>query len=134
KNGEVIAIVDAVQVGFDVAGERLIVRSLRKCSGVLRIGEQLDVVVGEERRFIGELAVLFILAGELTSRYFTSFHVGLIEGIDANYRAGHSRCDFPAEELLAKVINVFHRDTNYWVAGFLERLNRRVLRRVRRGV
>src|SRR5437763_414362 len=76
--------------------------------GVAVIGEQLDSVFFKDRFFFRQASGLFILTGQLARDNLAGFDVWLIEGIDANDGTGYGGGDFPAEELLANVINVIY--------------------------
>ena len=56
--------------------------------------------------------------------------VGLIEGVDADDRAGDRCCDLPAEKFLAEAVGVGDGDADYGLSGFFDGGDLGVLRGV----
>ena len=64
---------------------------------------------------------LLVFCGQIARRNFARFDIGLIEGVDADDRAGNGSSNFPAEEFRSQIVNICHRNSNDWMAGFFDR-------------
>src|SRR4029079_5747986 len=92
------------------------------------VREQRERAVSVERALLRQCAGLLIRFRELPRRHLASLHVGLIEGVDADDRAGYRGRDFPAEELLPEVVRFAERDADHRVSRLLERTHPGILR------
>ena len=93
------------------------------------IGEELDAVVFEDWLLGGKGAGLLVFRRQVASGDLAGFDIGLVEGVDADDRAGDRGGDFPAEEFLAEIVNVGERDADDRMAGLFERRDFGVLSR-----
>src|SRR5579859_63239 len=102
QHRKIITGVDAREVFLQDGGERC---TTLKSGGIRPIGVEFAAIAVEKRRFRGKLAARFVFASQLARFHLTCFNIRLIEGVDADERAGHRSSDFPAEELLAEVVD-----------------------------
>src|SRR6266436_4142556 len=70
----------------------------------------------------------FVLARQFLRFDLAGLHIWLVEGVDADDRARHSRSDFVSDKFLAKTVNIRYRNTHNRVPGLFKRGNRSVLR------
>ena len=135
QQGEVVASREAVHVGLQISTKCAVISGpVCQRGGVLLVGEQSNPVFFQDRRLGGQGAGRFVGRRQFARCDFAGLDVRLIEGVDAQQRAGDRGGDFPAEEFLAKVIAVGNRNPNDWLPGLLQEVNRRVLRRVSRAI
>src|SRR5208283_1151270 len=115
-------------VAFDIGEKRDVVAPLRislrematqiprqrvvpsELGAVLRIRIEREAVFAEQRLLLGQLMRLLIFRAERARLRLARLDVGLVEGVDAEHRAGDGGRDLEAEELLAQVRNVPHDD------------------------
>src|SRR5579859_440973 len=117
EQSKVIAGADAIEMLFQMAGE--VYSALERC-GVFRVGVELLVIVGEERKFGRELSAGFVFAGKFSCFNFAGFDVGLIERVDADDSARDGSGNFTAEKFLAERVGIRQDDADDGVAGFRE--------------
>src|SRR5258708_29336807 len=89
--------------------------SSTKRSTVLVVSKQLCIFRNKKWRFWRKTPCRFILTGEFFGLYFAGFHVPLVERVDTNHLAGHVRCDFPREKLLADRIHFRKSNSNHGI-------------------
>ena len=78
---KVIAGTDAIKMRAQISRQRFVAAgSFRQSVGILRIGEQLDAAVFENRLFGGQGSSLFVFVGQFASRDLAGFDVRLVEG------------------------------------------------------
>src|SRR5579863_6343034 len=111
EQGEIVAVAETVQMGAEVACERLIIAdSFRKRIRILGIGKKLDATLFarpfKDRLFGRKGAGLLVLLGQTASSNLAGFDIGLIEGVDAEDGSGHRSCNLPAEKFLTEVVNI----------------------------
>ena len=98
----VVAVPRAREVGAQVSLE---IGALARGAGELglvgRVREEPHAVAFEEGFLIREGAGLVVRVGDLARLHLGLFHIGLVERIDADERAGHRGGELPAEELAA---------------------------------
>src|SRR5437868_4198193 len=127
EDGKIVSLANASEMNAKVIFQRVLVSQR---AGILRIGEQLNSVLFENRFFRGKRAGLFVFAGQLFSFDFAGLNVRLIKSIDADDRPGHGSSNFPAEELLTDIVSVRHCNANDGLPSVFERSNLLVLVRV----
>src|SRR5213592_1446079 len=103
EHSKIVSLANAPEMSAKVIFQRVLVSQR---TGILRIGEQLDSVLFENRFLRRKRAGLFIFAGQLFSFDFAGLNVRLIEGIDADDRPRNGRGDLPSEELLTYIVSV----------------------------
>jgi hypothetical protein len=103
ERGKIVPGADAREMFLQKASQSA---TALKFGGIFNIGVELQAVARKERRFGRELAAGFIFGGQLARFHLAGLDVGLIEGINADQSAGHRCGHFPAEELLAEVVDV----------------------------
>ena len=124
---QVVPRAEPVQMGLDVRGERRGADRRLQRLAVPRVGEELHALALEERRLGGEPARLLVFGGQCLRRDLAGLHVGLVERVDADHRAGDGGADLPAHELLGQIVRGLHVDADDGLARLLEREDRRVL-------
>src|SRR5262245_48626476 len=80
---------------------------------VTRICKELYLVTFKERPFFRKLPGLFVGPGKVPSFNLCRLHIGLIEWIDANDRAGDRSRHLPAEEFLPELHWIMHNDAHH---------------------
>jgi hypothetical protein len=100
-----------------IAGQRLCGRGGFERGGVGLGGVELDALVHQHRRALGELAGLLVGRGQGAGLDLGRLHVGLVEGVDAHHRAGHSGGHLPGEELAEDLVEVGDLDVDDRMAG-----------------
>ena len=121
QQGKVIAGIELAEMRAQKASERAIAAGkLVQVGRIALVGEELDAAVFEERRFFRQLSALLVFFGQLASDNLAGFHVGLVEGIDSQDRAGDRRGNFPAEEFLAQIVSIRQLDFDNRMAGLFE--------------
>src|SRR5208283_2388952 len=90
---------------------------------VLRIRIEREAVFAEQRLLLGQLMRLLIFRAERARLRLARLDVGLVEGVDAEHRAGDGGRDLEAEELLAQVRNVPHDDARDGMSRPRQRLD-----------
>ena len=78
----------------------------------------------------GHLARPLVGRGERSRLDLAGLHVGLVERVDPDHRAGHGDRHLPAEELLEDHLLVGQGDAHHRLAGLLERAHCGVARRI----
>src|SRR5258708_39366390 len=96
-------------------------------SYILFVSEKLDAGCFEEWNFWRKAPGGFVLAGQLLGFDLAGLDVGLVEGVDADDGARHSRSDLPPEKFLAEIVNIRERNAHNRVPGLFKRGNRSVL-------
>src|SRR5450432_1407289 len=114
EESEIISGMEAAEMSFQDFHEA---RAAFEGVGIFFVGVELDAVAFEKRRFVGQLAGFFVLAGQFFGFNFAGFDVGLIEGVDADDRACDGGGNFPAEEFLAEVVDIVDGDAYDGMAG-----------------
>src|SRR5262245_9338445 len=64
------------------------VHRVRQLSRILIVGEELDPIAREDGSFNGQRSASFVRVGQLSCRDLTCLHIGLVEWMDAENRAG----------------------------------------------
>src|SRR6266851_180566 len=93
-------------------------------------GEKRELALLGNRRKLGQLVRAFVLREEPVGVVLAFLNIRLIEGVDADNRAGGRRGYFPAHELLADIDPIRNRDHHGGNAGLSQHLERRVLRKI----
>ncbi len=107
-------------------------RSAFQLGGIALVGEELEAIHFEDGLFGRKLTGLFELIGQFASGDFAGFDVGLIEGVDADYRTGHGDGNLPAEEFRTEVVAIGNIDADDGMAGLFEERDGVILRSNRR--
>src|SRR5260221_1927692 len=128
---EVIPAPEPPEMGLQIAFERGAGAEIGELLGVHRIGEELDAARYEDRLLFRQRAGLFISRRQLACLDLAGLDIGLIEGVDADDRAGDRGGDLPAKELLAELVTVFEGDAHDGLAGALQRIDGAILCHVR---
>ena len=68
-----------------------------------------------------------IVRHQFSHCHLARFHVGLIEGIDAEDRPGHRGRNLPPEELPTQVVRIGNRNPDHRLTGPFEEIKGRVL-------
>ncbi len=121
----VIARADAPEMGLQRRCEALTLRLQRRL--VARIGEQFDPVAFEEGARLGQRPSLLVGLGQVAGLDLGRFDIRLIEGVDADDRAGDCGGHFPPEKLLPELHHVGHGDPHHRVSRSFQRGNRPLL-------
>src|SRR6266700_1656751 len=116
----IVAVMGAREMGFQRADQRRAVAGLFENLAVLFIREDLDAALFQERCFGRQRAMRFIDRHEVSRLDLAGFDVGLIERIDAQYRARHGSGDFPAEKFLTDSDAVRYCDAHHRLARLFE--------------
>ena len=103
-------------------------RAALQRSCILFVGEKLDALLFEERRFRRKTSGRFVLTRQFFGFDLARFDVRLVEGVDPDDGARDGRGDLPAKEFLAEIIGVGQSDAHDWVPGLFETGNRGILR------
>ena len=92
---------------LDPGAERAVGARLAQFVGVMRVGVEIGVLGRHDGLLGWQLAGLLECAGQFPGLDLGRLHVGLVERIDAEHRAGHGGRHLEAEEFLADVVDDF---------------------------
>ena len=98
---DIVAAAGAREMRRDPGVEIAIGAGLAQFCRVLRVGVEIGLCRGYDRRFRRQLSGLLEGVGQFPCLYLCRFHVGLVERVDAEDRAGNRGRNFEAEEFLA---------------------------------
>ena len=104
--------------------------ALRSSAALCFVGVEIGLVGRNDRLLRRQRAGLLERSGQFAGLDLGRFHVGLVERIDAEHRAGHGGRHLEAEEFLADMVDRFHDDADDGMPGRLERLEPVVMRGV----
>src|SRR5579871_1197124 len=125
KQREIVVGFNAVQVKLQAIGQRAGFRAAFSDGGV---GENGHAVVYKIRALAGGRIAAFDAIGQGARLLLRRFDIRLVEGVDAEYRAGDGNRHFPDEEQLRNLVTVRDSEFHYRMAAALERGKRRVRR------
>ncbi len=136
KQCKIVARAETLEMRADKSRERVVrgwagLSYFDEVGNVFVICEKFDGSINQGF-FRRQRAFGFVLGGQLLGDDLAGFDIGLVESVDAEDGSGDGGGNFPAEEFLAQVVDVGDSDVDDGVAGFFERGDLGVLRRVRR--
>src|SRR5438067_9298970 len=92
---KIVAVIDPAKMRAQILSKRIFAAQRAR---ILRIGEQLDSVLLEDRLLCRKRAGFFEFPGEFASLKFAGLDIRLVECVNADDRAGNRSRDLPAEK------------------------------------
>src|SRR5262249_23929915 len=128
QQSKIVSRAQLAQMGAEQAGQREIgPGNPFEVRRVAIIGEKLDATVLKNRSFGRKLSGLFVIGRQLSCYNLGGFNVRLVERVDRDNRSRDGRCDLPAEEFLADIVDVRHIDSDYRLSSFAQGIDLGVL-------
>ncbi len=118
QEAEVIARFQPVQMLPDYGANTVAV--LQKSFGVSFVREELESVAFENGFFRRKRTGFLELGCQVSRGNFTCFHIGLIKGINANYRTGNTGGNLPLKEDLAEIVQVIQHNPHHGLSRFFQ--------------
>ena len=125
-------VIPPSRVGFrqmtaQIARQRVVPSEL---GAIFRIGIEREPVFAEQGLLLGQSMRFLIFGAQRPRLLLAQLDVGLVEGIDAQHRAGDGGRDLEAEKLLAQVPGVPHDDARDGMSRPRQRPDELVLARI----
>src|SRR5712692_8644444 len=125
KQRGIVAAADAREMRLEPLLDAAIAAGFAQRLGVRRVGVDIEVFAQADRRFRRQGAGGLERRDELAGLDLARFHIGLIEWIDADDRAGNRNGDLEPEEFLADMLDRAEHDASNGMSGLLELGERR---------
>src|SRR5260370_18244434 len=95
-------------------------------SYILFVGEEFDAACFKKWHFWRKASSRFVLARPILRFDLAGLHVGLVEGIDADYGSRYIPSDLPPEKFLRPILKLRVRNAHNRVPGVFNRRHRPV--------